>query len=330
MVVGSLGVLVMVFSEFGRRVSDNASLGTDHGTAGPMFLLGSQVNGGLYGEPSSLGDLYDGPDDPRIESELDEAQAAAQAPLPAATTVEQNTGGFGACFRRRRQNWRKRLCPPFRHALRASTVLSRIARSGTPREALYRLADRVPVVVVTCGSDGALAIDAGTGEVAHAPAVPVEALDPTGAGDVFAAGFVAGTIDRVLMNPPFHDAGRQNVSPDPRRRLAHVGSPGLLRRWIATAAWLLKSDGVLTLIWRADGLDAAVGELRSAFGAFAVQPVLPKPTAPAIRVLIRAVKAGSGTQMNYPPFSLNDEHGEPTVAAEDVLRGGNTLTVAQA
>lgn len=160
--------------------------------------------------------------------------------------------------------------------------------------------------------------------------VTAYALDVENVASLTVAGFAAGTIDRVMMNPPFHDAGRQNVSPDPRRRLAHVGSPGLLRRWIATAKWLLRPGGVLTLIWRADELDEVVGELGAAFGALAVQPVLPKPTAPAIRVLVRAVKAGPGTQMDYPPLSLNDERGEPTEAAEDILRQGRTLTISQA
>ncbi|GIH20170.1 carbohydrate kinase family protein [Rugosimonospora africana] len=67
-------------------------------------------------------------------------------------------------------------------------------RTDTPRDALRRLADRVPVAVVTCGSDGALAVDSGTGAEVSVPAVPVEALDPTGAGDVFTAGFIAGTL----------------------------------------------------------------------------------------------------------------------------------------
>ena len=66
--------------------------------------------------------------------------------------------------------------------------------------------------------------------------------------------FRSGSADRVLMNPPFHDATRQNLSPDPRRRLAHAAAPGLLPRWIASAAHLLKPQGVLTLIWRADAL----------------------------------------------------------------------------
>jgi uncharacterized protein (DUF1501 family) len=53
-------VAVMMFTEFGRRVEENGSLGTDHGTAGPMFLLGKHVKGGLYGQPPSLTDLDDG------------------------------------------------------------------------------------------------------------------------------------------------------------------------------------------------------------------------------------------------------------------------------
>lgn len=46
--------LVVVFSEFGRRVKENGALGTDHGTAGPMLVAGPAVKGGLYGEHPSL------------------------------------------------------------------------------------------------------------------------------------------------------------------------------------------------------------------------------------------------------------------------------------
>ncbi|MBB5959500.1 uncharacterized protein (DUF1501 family) [Saccharothrix tamanrassetensis] len=49
--------VVLVYSEFGRRVHANASDGTDHGTAGPVFLLGEKVRGGFYGEQPSLTDL---------------------------------------------------------------------------------------------------------------------------------------------------------------------------------------------------------------------------------------------------------------------------------
>ncbi|MEZ6033170.1 MAG: DUF1501 domain-containing protein [Planctomycetaceae bacterium] len=53
-------VLTLCFSEFGRRVQENASLGTDHGTAGPVFVMGSKVNTGLIGTPASMTDLEDG------------------------------------------------------------------------------------------------------------------------------------------------------------------------------------------------------------------------------------------------------------------------------
>jgi uncharacterized protein (DUF1501 family) len=53
-------VAVMVFSEFGRRVAENGSAGTDHGAAGPMFLAGGGLKGGLYGSYPSLTDLADG------------------------------------------------------------------------------------------------------------------------------------------------------------------------------------------------------------------------------------------------------------------------------
>ena len=56
----SKNVVSMVFSEFGRRVQENASSGTDHGAAGPMFVVGGAIKGGLYGQYPSLEDLYQG------------------------------------------------------------------------------------------------------------------------------------------------------------------------------------------------------------------------------------------------------------------------------
>jgi len=55
-------VMLMTFSEFGRRVSENASSGTDHGAAAPMFVVGDKVRAGLLGKYPSLapGDLFQG------------------------------------------------------------------------------------------------------------------------------------------------------------------------------------------------------------------------------------------------------------------------------
>ena len=53
-------VLTLTFSEFGRRVAENASRGTDHGEAAPLFMIGGNVKGGVYGSHPSLDDLDKG------------------------------------------------------------------------------------------------------------------------------------------------------------------------------------------------------------------------------------------------------------------------------
>lgn len=158
--------------------------------------------------------------------------------------------------------------------------------------------------------------------------VTAQACDVEDIDALAGAGLGPGGADRVLMNPPFHDARRHNLSPDARRRLAYTGGPGLLERWITSAAWLLKPGGVLTLIWRADGLDEVVGALASAFGGLAVLPVAPRAGTEAIRVLVRAVKGGTAEPLRFPELFLNDAHGRPTQAAEAVLRGGQSLSLA--
>lgn len=61
-------VVVMAYSEFGRRVAANASDGTDHGTAGPVFIAGKRVRGGFYGDDPSLTDLTD--DDLKVTTDF--------------------------------------------------------------------------------------------------------------------------------------------------------------------------------------------------------------------------------------------------------------------
>ena len=68
-------VLLLVFSEFGRRSFENASGGTDHGAAAPMFLIGSRVKGGLHGPIPDLDDLQDG--DIKFKIDFREVYAAA-------------------------------------------------------------------------------------------------------------------------------------------------------------------------------------------------------------------------------------------------------------
>lgn len=154
-------------------------------------------------------------------------------------------------------------------------------------------------------------------------------LDVTAPADKFAArGIGPGSADHVLMNPPFNDPARQNVSPDPERRTAHASSSDVLAGWVAAAAWVLHSAGMLTLIWRADGLAEVLATLHGRFGDIAVLPVHGRAGQPAIRVLVRARKGSRAPLTLLPGLMLNDETGKPTAEAEAVLREAQALPFA--
>jgi tRNA1(Val) A37 N6-methylase TrmN6 len=157
--------------------------------------------------------------------------------------------------------------------------------------------------------------------------VTLDAAAP--ARDFTAAGLRAASAVAVLMNPPFNDPARQNASPDAGRRLAHVAERSGLARWIATAARLLEPGGVVTLIWRADGLAEALGALAKNFGGVTVLPLHPRRHAAAIRILVRAVKASRVPLTLLPGFTLAADDGRPTAEAEEILRHGGVLPLAR-
>jgi tRNA1(Val) A37 N6-methylase TrmN6 len=138
-----------------------------------------------------------------------------------------------------------------------------------------------------------------------------------------AAGLDPDCADHVLMNPPFN--APHNPSPDQARRLARAAPPGLLERWIDTAARLLRADGDLTLIWRADRLADVLAALTAGFGAIAILPVYPKPQAAAIRVLIRATKNSHAPLALLPGLVLAGSDNKPTAQTEAILRDGAAL-----
>jgi tRNA1(Val) A37 N6-methylase TrmN6 len=149
-------------------------------------------------------------------------------------------------------------------------------------------------------------------------------LDVSAAPRVFAeTGLAAGSAQRVLMNPPFNEP--HNPSPDPGRRMAHAAPREMLGQWVRAAARLLRPDGVLTLIWRADGLPEVLAALEHDFGALAILPVHPKPGTPAIRLLVRAVKGNRAPPALLPGLVLNDAAGKPSAEAEAVLRDNAAL-----
>jgi len=127
--------------------------------------------------------------------------------------------------------------------------------------------------------------------------------------------------DHVMMNPPFHAAGRHRASPDEGKRTAYLDTGETLDVWVKAARRILKPGGCLTLIWRADELDRVLDVLERGFGAVEVVPVYPKPGAVAIRILARAIKGSRGPLQIFSGLVLNDRLGHPSKEAEHVLRG---------
>ncbi|MFC0597469.1 carbohydrate kinase family protein [Streptomyces palmae] len=108
----------------------------------------------------------------------------------------------------------------------------RYTRTDCPRAAAHALADKVPLAVVTLGAEGAYAVDGRTGETAEVPAIAVRALDPTGAGDVFMAGFLTGTLARWPLADRLAFAGL-TAALSVQEFGGSLSAPG----WAEVAAW---------------------------------------------------------------------------------------------
>jgi tRNA1(Val) A37 N6-methylase TrmN6 len=147
------------------------------------------------------------------------------------------------------------------------------------------------------------------------------------AADYAAAGLPPASCDAVLMNPPFNDPARHKPSPDRQRHAARELKSAQLVTWIDAAFRLLRPRGVLTVIFRADGLVDLVGALASRFGAITVLPVHGKPGTRAIRIIAGAVKGSGAPPAILPGLVLAAEDGTPTEAADAVLRHGAELTL---
>src|SRR3954453_1607793 len=183
------------------------------------------------------------------------------------------------------------------------------------------------IKIVLVEIDPALAQLARGNAAANGIKAKVVAMDVVSTGrDFAAAGLVPDSVDVVLMNPPFNDPRRHRSSPN--KQLAHVALPTTLERWIGAARRILKSGGVLTLIWRADGLGGAMAAVEGGFGGLAIQPVHSDATAPAIRVLIRATKGSNAPPRIYAAVMLSDEAGLPNKAVQSILAGKGALRLA--
>ncbi|MBR0758551.1 methyltransferase [Bradyrhizobium jicamae] len=192
------------------------------------------------------------------------------------------------------------------------------------------LARRMPGVdLVLVEIDPALAELARANANANAIAADVKVLDVEATAETFAAnGLAPDSVDVVLTNPPFNDAGRHRASPDKVREIAHVATATTLQGWVHAARRILKSNGKLVLIWRADGIAEVLQALDRGFGSVEILPVHADVTAPAIRILVRATKGGRAPTRMHAGLLLNDESGLPKKEVQEMLAGKGRLPLA--
>ncbi|MDQ0511077.1 tRNA1(Val) (adenine(37)-N6)-methyltransferase [Ancylobacter amanitiformis] len=141
---------------------------------------------------------------------------------------------------------------------------------------------------------------------------------------------VAGAADIVLMNPPFNDPARHRVSPRASRALAHSVADAGMEAWLTAAARLLQPGGRLALIHRPDAIEALLTLLRGRFGAVTIRPVHPRADAPAIRLLVGAIKGRRTKPVLLPGLVLAGADGRPSMAAGRILRDGASVEAALA
>ncbi len=161
---------------------------------------------------------------------------------------------------------------------------------------------------------------------ANGLAADVITLDLAASAETFSvAGLPPDSADVILMNPPFNDPARHRASPDKTREVAHVATDNTLASWIHAARRVLRSSGVLTMIWRADGIADVLNALDRGFGSLALMPVHGDASAPAIRILVRAVKGGRAPAAIHPGIALRDAKGAPDAHIQQILAGQAVL-----
>lgn len=192
------------------------------------------------------------------------------------------------------------------------------------------VAKRVPGIdLVLVEIDEALAALARSNAEANQIKAQVVVQDVTSKAAVLAEeGLGPDSLDIVLMNPPFNDAARHRASPDAGRQVAHMAMPQTVQEWVHAARRVLKSGGVLTLIWRADGLADVLTALDRGFGSLEIQPVHPAAELGAIRILVKAVKGGRAPLVLHQGLVLRGEKGTSAVA-QAVLDGKEALPLAK-
>jgi tRNA1(Val) A37 N6-methylase TrmN6 len=136
-----------------------------------------------------------------------------------------------------------------------------------------------------------------------------------------------GDADLVLTNPPYLDAGHARISPDTDRVRAHVMPQGGLEKWLLACLQMLKPNGVLTMIHRADQLDDILCLMQGRFGDLAVMPIYPRDDDAATRILISGKRNSRAVLRILPSLVIHRSDGGFTSRAAAIHSGDIGLSM---
>jgi tRNA1(Val) A37 N6-methylase TrmN6 len=139
----------------------------------------------------------------------------------------------------------------------------------------------------------------------------------------------AESYDHAMANPPFIAMGTGRVPKHAGKAAATVESGPTLDDWVRVAAAMVRRGGTVTVIHRADRLDAALSSLAGRLGAITMCPLWPNASRPAKRIILAARK-GSAAPLRLLPGLVLHENGAFSAEADAVLRHAKALPVADA
>ena len=141
-----------------------------------------------------------------------------------------------------------------------------------------------------------------------------------------AAGLADGAFDFVIMNPPFN-MRVDRATPDQLKRSAHVmDDDALFESWLRSAAAVVRPRGGVAVIARPQSLGPILAALSGRFGNARIMPIHPRIDAPAIRVVVRAVRAARGALALEPPLFLHETGSDRfSPRADDINNGRASL-----
>ncbi|HEX3881630.1 MAG TPA: methyltransferase [Stellaceae bacterium] len=136
-----------------------------------------------------------------------------------------------------------------------------------------------------------------------------------------------GSFDHVMANPPYLAQGTSSAPATAERATATIESTADLGEWIRFGLVMLRAKGTLTLVHRADRIDAVLAHLAGRAGEVTVFPLWPGNGQPASRILVRARKQIASPARLCAGLTLHTPDGRFSEDAEAVLRGGAGLVL---